>query len=181
MTAAPLPRPPWCRIVLRRLRAVFDADTMHLHHDKHHQAYVNNRNAAVAGHPEVFGKTVNDLVANLTRCRSPSPPRPARMPTTPSGGRCWAKGSAAPNGELAKAIDAKFGTFSAFQEQLTKAARAVFGSGWAWLVILLDALSPLKPRRIRTARWRWLSAGGGRRCMGACVLPGSTTMFGRIM
>ena len=140
-TAAPftLPALPYA---YDALEPYFDADTMHLHHDKHHQAYVNNLNAAVAGHPEVFGKTVNDLVANLTEV-----PESIRTAVRNNGGghanhSFWwpmlGKGSAAPNGELAKAIDAKFGTFSAFQEQLTKAALSVFGSGWAWLVILPD-------------------------------------------
>jgi len=120
------------------LEPYFDADTMHLHHDKHHQAYVNNLNAAVAGHPELAGKTVYDLVANLTEV-----PESIRTAVRNQGGghanhSFWwlmlGKGSAAPIGELAKAIDARFGTFSAFQEQLTKAALSIFGSGWAWLV-----------------------------------------------
>jgi Fe-Mn family superoxide dismutase len=124
------------------LEPYFDADTMHLHHDKHHQAYVNNLNAAVAGHPEVAGKTVYELVANLTDV-----PESIRTAVRNQGGghanhSFWwpmlGKGSAAPSGELAKAIDARFGTFSAFQEQLTKAALSVFGSGWAWLVTMPD-------------------------------------------
>lgn len=124
------------------LEPYFDADTMHLHHDKHHQAYVNNLNAAVAGHPELASKTVYELVANLTEV-----PESIRTAVRNNGGghanhSFWwtmlGKGSAAPSGELAKAIDARFGTFSAFQEQLTKAALSVFGSGWAWLVIMPD-------------------------------------------
>jgi Fe-Mn family superoxide dismutase len=124
------------------LEPYFDGDTMHLHHDKHHQAYVNNLNAAVAGHPEVAGKTVYELVANLTEV-----PESIRTAVRNQGGghanhSFWwpmlGKGSAAPSGELAKAIDTRFGTFSAFQEQLTKAALSVFGSGWAWLVTMPD-------------------------------------------
>ncbi len=124
------------------LEPYFDADTMHLHHDKHHQAYVNNLNAAVAGHPEVASKTVYELVSNLNGV-----PDSIRTAVRNQGGghanhSLWwpmlGKGSAAPTGELAKAIDARFGTFSAFQEQLTKAALSVFGSGWAWLVELPD-------------------------------------------
>src|SRR5579863_438921 len=116
----------------------FDAQTMHLHHDKHHQAYVNNLNVAAAAHPELADKSVIELVANLN-----SVPEPARTAVRNQGGghanhSFWwptlGKGGAAPTGELAKAIDAKFGTLSAFQEQLTKAAMGVFGSGWAWLV-----------------------------------------------
>jgi Fe-Mn family superoxide dismutase len=124
------------------LEPYFDADTMHLHHDKHHQAYVNNLNAAVAGHPELAGKTVYELVANLAAV-----PDSIRTAVRNQGGghanhSFWwpmlGKGSAAPSGELAKAIDARFGTFSAFQEQLTKAALSVFGSGWAWLITIPD-------------------------------------------
>jgi Fe-Mn family superoxide dismutase len=122
------------------LEPSFDAETMHLHHDKHHQTYVNNLNAAVAGHPELAGKSVVELVANLTTA-----PESIRTVVRNSGGghanhSFWwptlGKGGAAPTGELAKAIDAKFGSLSTFQEQMTKAALSVFGSGWAWLVKL---------------------------------------------
>jgi Fe-Mn family superoxide dismutase len=128
------------------LEPYFDAETMHLHHDKHHQAYVNNLNAAVAAHPELAGKTVEELIANLS-----SWPESARAAVRNQGGghanhSFWwptlhnAKpGSAStPIGELAKAIDLKFGSFSAFEEKLTAAAMSVFGSGWAWLVKLSD-------------------------------------------
>jgi len=124
------------------LEPYFDAETMHLHHDKHHQAYVNNLNAAIAGHPELAGKTVYELVAHL-----PEVPESIRTTVRNNGGghanhSFWwpmlGKGSAAPSGELAKAIDAKFGAFPAFQESLTKAALGVFGSGWAWLVKMPD-------------------------------------------
>jgi superoxide dismutase, Fe-Mn family len=120
------------------LETNFDAETMHLHHDKHHQAYVNNLNTAVAAHPELAGKSANELVANLNAV-----PEAVRTAVRNNGGghanhSFWwptlGKGGAAPTGELAKAIDAKFGSLSSFQEQLTKAAMGVFGSGWAWLV-----------------------------------------------
>lgn len=116
----------------------FDAETMHLHHDKHHQAYVNNLNTAVAAHPELAGKTVEELVANLGAV-----PESVRTAVRNNGGghanhSFWwptlGKGGAAPSGELATAINTKFGSVGAFQEQLTKAAMGVFGSGWAWLV-----------------------------------------------
>jgi Fe-Mn family superoxide dismutase len=128
------------------LEPYFDAETMHLHHDKHHQAYVNNLNAAVAAHPELAGKTVEELVANLN-----SWPESARMAVRNQGGghanhSFWwptlsksKSGSAsAPIGELAKAIDSKFGSLSAFEDKLSAAAMSVFGSGWAWLVKLPD-------------------------------------------
>jgi Fe-Mn family superoxide dismutase len=115
---------------------------MHLHHDKHHQAYVNNLNAAVAAHPELAGKTVEELVANLS-----SWPESARTAVRNQGGghlnhSFWwptlGKGGAAPAGELAKAIDLRFGSLSGFQDKLAAAALSVFGSGWAWLVKLPD-------------------------------------------
>lgn len=124
------------------LEPSFDAETMHLHHDKHHQAYVNNLNAAVAAHPELAGKTAEELVIHWE-----SWPESARNAVRNNGGghlnhSFWwpilGKGGAAPTGELAKAIDAKFGSLSAFQEKLTAAAMGVFGSGWAWLVKLPD-------------------------------------------
>ncbi|MGA2635707.1 MAG: superoxide dismutase [Terracidiphilus sp.] len=124
------------------LEPSFDAETMHLHHDKHHQAYVNNLNAAVAGHPELAGKTVWEMVANLDAV-----PEAVRTAVRNNGGghanhSFWwptlGKGGTAPKGELAKAIDQKFGSISGFQEQLTAAAMKVFGSGWAWLVKLPD-------------------------------------------
>jgi len=102
------------------LEPYFDAATMHLHHDKHHQAHVNNLNIAVAAHPELAGKSVDELVANLNLL-----PEAARTAVRNQGGghanhSFWwptlgkpASGSAtAPIGELAKAIDLKFGSFS---------------------------------------------------------------------
>jgi len=124
------------------LEPSFDAETMHLHHDKHHQAYVNNLNIAVAAHPELAGKTVEELVANLGAV-----PEPARKAVENNGGghanhSFWwptlGKGGTAPMGELAKSINAKFGSQTVFQEKLTAAAMSVFGSGWAWLVKLPD-------------------------------------------
>jgi superoxide dismutase, Fe-Mn family len=124
------------------LEPSFDAETMHLHHDKHHQAYVNNLNAAVAAHAELAGTTVNELLANLSAI-----PEVARTAIRNNGGghanhSFWwltlGKGGATPTGELAKAIDTSFGSFSAFQAKLTAAATSVFGSGWAWLVKMPD-------------------------------------------
>jgi len=143
--ATPAPAPPAGPFSLPPLPYAYDAlepsidaETMHLHHDKHHQAYVNNLNAAVAAHPELAGKSINDLIANLN-----SLPDSVRTAVRNSGGghlnhSFWwptlGKGGSAPTGELAKAIDAKFGTLASFQDKLTAAAMSVFGSGWAWLV-----------------------------------------------
>ncbi|HZB89433.1 MAG TPA: superoxide dismutase [Terracidiphilus sp.] len=120
------------------LEPYFDAETMHIHHDKHHAAYVKNLNAAVAGHPELAGKSVDELVASLNTL-----PEAVRTAIRNQGGghanhSFWwqtlsASGGDAPKAELAKDIDSTFGSFSAFQEKFSKAAGSVFGSGWAWL------------------------------------------------
>jgi len=147
-TAAPSAPPSWpftlpaLPYAYDALEPYFDAATMHLHHDKHHQAYVNNLNAAVAAHPELAGKSVEELVTNLSAL-----PESARTAVRNQGGghanhSFWwptlGKGVAAPIGELAKAIDTKFGSLSGFQDKLTAAALSVFGSGWAWLVKMPD-------------------------------------------
>ena len=120
------------------LEPYFDTETMHLHHDKHHQAYVDKLNAAVVGHPEVAGKTAEELVANLSAV-----PESIRTAVRNQGGghanhSFWwltlGKGGTAPTGEFAKAIDGRFGSFATFQDKLTAASVGVFGSGWAWLV-----------------------------------------------
>jgi Fe-Mn family superoxide dismutase len=125
------------------LEPSFDAETMHIHHDKHHQAYVNNLNAVVIAHPELAGKSVWQLLENPD-----SFPETVRTAVRNQGGGhanhsfWWPTlgkgGAAAPTGELAKAIDAKFGSLSNFHDKMTAAAMGVFGSGWAWLVKLTD-------------------------------------------
>jgi superoxide dismutase, Fe-Mn family len=113
-----------------------DAQTMHLHHDKHHGAYVKNLNAAVADHPELSKLPVEDLIRHLDRVSES-----IRTTVRNNGGghanhsffwQVMQKNSPGqPKAELAKAIDARFGSFSGFQEQFAKAAMSVFGSGWA--------------------------------------------------
>jgi Fe-Mn family superoxide dismutase len=124
------------------LEPSIDAATMHLHHDKHHQTYVNNLNVAVAAHPELVGKGLEEMIANLAAV-----PEAARAAIRNQGGGhlnhsiFWTvlgKGGTKPGGELARAIDTRFGSFSSFQEKLAGAATGVFGSGWAWLVKLPD-------------------------------------------
>jgi Fe-Mn family superoxide dismutase len=147
--AAPAPVPfvlPPLPYAYDALEPSFDALTMHLHHDKHHQAYVNNLNAAIAAHPELAGKSVEQLLVDLNTL-----PEVARTAIRNQGGghanhsffwpilgKSGGSSAAAPIGELAKAIDARFGSYSSFQEKLTTAALGVFGSGWAWLVKMPD-------------------------------------------
>ncbi|MCF0072218.1 superoxide dismutase [Dyadobacter sp. CY261] len=113
----------------------FDALTMEIHHDRHHQAYVTNLNAAVAG-TELEGKTIEQLLAGISKA-----PAPVRN----NGGGHWnhsffwkslsSTGGGEPTGELGKAITTKFGSFAAFKDEFKKAATGRFGSGWAWLVV----------------------------------------------
>lgn len=120
------------------LEPYIDAQTMHLHHDKHHQAYVNNLNAAVANYPQLASRSVDDLIVNLN-----SLPDEVRTAVRNQGGghanhSFWwtilsASGGAEPKADLAKAIDAQLGGYSQFQAAFTKAAAGLFGSGWAWL------------------------------------------------
>lgn len=120
------------------LEPYIDAETMHLHHDKHHASYVAKLNDAVAGHPDLAAKTPDQLVANLN-----SIPDSIRTAVRNQGGgdanhSFWwpilsKSGGTTPKAELAKDIDAKFGSLSAFETQFAKAGASVFGSGWAWL------------------------------------------------
>lgn len=112
----------------------FDARTMEIHHGKHHNAYVTNLNNAIAG-TDLEGKSLEELMkvaGSNTAVRN-------------NGGGHWnhslfwqilsPNGGGAPTGELAAAIDAKFGSFDSFKETFNKAAATRFGSGWAWLCV----------------------------------------------
>ncbi len=117
-----------------------DARTMEIHHDKHHAAYTNNLNAAIDKHPELAGKSAEELVRNV-----PGLPEDIRTAVQNNGGGYlnhnlfWEvmspKGGGVPSGALAAAIDEAFGSFAAFQEKFAAAAATRFGSGWAWLVV----------------------------------------------
>ncbi|HFQ6560108.1 TPA: superoxide dismutase [Listeria monocytogenes] len=118
----------------------FDKETMEIHYTKHHNTYVTKLNEAVAGHPELASKSVEELVANLD-----SVPEDIRGAVrNPGGGHAnhtlfWSilspNGGGAPTGNLKAAIESEFGTFDEFKEKFNAAAAARFGSGWAWLVV----------------------------------------------
>jgi Fe-Mn family superoxide dismutase len=122
-----------------------DARTMEIHHDRHHAAYVANLNKAVADFPDLGKKSVEDLLKDLN-----SVPEKIRTAVRNQGGGHYnhslfwqmmkKDGGGEPTGELAKAIDASFDSFSTFKENFTKAAFGQFGSGWAWLVLDGSAL-----------------------------------------
>lgn len=116
-----------------------DARTMEIHHTKHHQAYINNANAALEG-TEFAAHSVEDLLKNIDKV--PADKKQALINN--AGGHAnhslfWTvlspNGGGAPTGALADAIASTFGSFDAFKELFAKAAATRFGSGWAWLVV----------------------------------------------
>ena len=121
------------------LEPTIDEATMHLHHDKHHQAYVTNLNAAIEKHPELAGKSVEELVKDLGAI-----PEDIRAAVRNNGGghvnhtMFWEimkpGGSTAPTGALAQAITSTFGSLDELKKQINDAGAKRFGSGWAWLV-----------------------------------------------
>ena len=116
-----------------------DAQTMEIHYSKHHQAYVNNLNAALEG-TEYAQLPIDALIAQVQ-----SLPEKLRLPVRNNGGGhanhslFWQvmspQGGSAPGGALAHAIDADLGGFDAFKAAFTQAALSLFGSGWAWLTV----------------------------------------------
>lgn len=125
------------------LEPYIDAQTMQIHHGKHHATYVNNLNAALEKYPELQNKSVEELLKDIN-----SVPEDIRTAVRNNGGGhhnhslFWRimgpnKGGE-PTGALADAINKAFGSFAAFKEEFTKAATTRFGSGWAWLVVDKD-------------------------------------------
>lgn len=112
-----------------------DAQTMEIHHSKHHQAYVNNLNKAVIG-TEMEKMSLENLVKDISKYP---------MPVRNNGGGHWnhsffwqimaPNAGGLPTGKLAEAITRDFGSFEKFQEAFTAAATSRFGSGWAWLIL----------------------------------------------
>ena len=132
-TVPPLP------YAFNALEPHIDAQTMEIHHDKHHAAYVNNANAALEKHPELGAKTVEDLLWGIETV--PEDIRTAIRNN--AGGHSnhsifWSimgpGGGGNPPGRLGDTIKNTFGSYDGFKEQLTKAATGQFGSGWAWLL-----------------------------------------------
>lgn len=125
------------------LEPFFDEETMRLHHDKHHNTYVTNLNAAIEKHPEFFEKSVEELVANLNEL-----PEDIRTAVRNNGGghlnhsQFWLwlrpntdKSENHADAEIGDAIAKEFGSFEEFKAQFKAAATGRFGSGWAWLVV----------------------------------------------
>lgn len=114
-------------------------DIMELHHDKHHQAYVDKLNAAVEGKGDVSNVSVETLISELS-----SLPKDIRAAVRNNGGGHYnhtlfwqwmsPDGGGEPGGELSEAITQTFGSFQGFVDEFTQKALGVFGSGWAWLM-----------------------------------------------
>ena len=131
-----LPKLPYA---VDALEPYIDAQTMTIHHDKHHAAYVTNLNGAIEKHPELGGKSLESLLQDLNAI-----PEDVRMVVRNHGGGTWnhsmfweimaPKSGGNPKGELAKAIDTTFKSFDNFKVEFEKAANTRFGSGWAWLI-----------------------------------------------
>jgi len=128
-TLAPLP------YAHNALEPHIDEQTMQIHHGKHHQAYVDNLNKAIAG-TEHEGKTIEELVKHAGSIS---------VAVRNNGGGHWnhtffwesmaPNAGGAPTGQIAEAINAAFGSFDAFKEKFAQAGMTRFGSGWAWLII----------------------------------------------
>ncbi len=132
-TLAPLP------YAYEALEPYIDSQTLHVHHDKHHQAYCDNFNAALAKHPELHFTSGEEVLAKLSTI-----PEDIRGAVRNHGGGYvnhnlyWSvigpnKGGA-PSGAIAEAIKKTFGDFTQFQEKFNDAGAKQFGSGWVWLV-----------------------------------------------
>jgi Fe-Mn family superoxide dismutase len=138
-----LPKLPYA---VDALEPYIDAQTMTIHHTKHHQAYITNLNAAIEKHPELANKSLEELLSSLNAV-----PEDIRMAVRNHGGGTWnhnmfweimaPKASVTPRSELLKALEAAFGSFDTFKSEFEKAAIGRFGSGWAWLVKKGDSLA----------------------------------------
>jgi superoxide dismutase, Fe-Mn family len=117
-----------------------DAQTMEIHHGKHHNAYVTNLNKAIAGKPELEKKSIDELISNLKAV-----PEDIRTAVRNNGGGHWnhsmfwkimgPQAGGPPTGKLGDDLKSTFGSFDAFKEKLEAAGAGRFGSGWAWLVV----------------------------------------------
>jgi Fe-Mn family superoxide dismutase len=116
-----------------------DAQTMQIHHGKHHQTYVTNLNTALDKHPDLHNKSLDELLRDLN-----SVPDDIRTAVRNNGGGHWnhslfwklmaPNAGGTPTGDVADGISSAFGSFDKFKEQFQAAAVGRFGSGWAWLV-----------------------------------------------
>lgn len=122
------------------LEPYIDAETMEIHHDRHHQAYIDNLNAALTNHLGLQNKPLVEILSSLDLV-----PEEIRLAVRNHGGGTYnhnlfwtilsPKGGGEPRGPIGHLIKLRFGSFAEFQNQFNTAAKKVFGSGWAWLVL----------------------------------------------
>jgi Fe-Mn family superoxide dismutase len=125
-----------------------DAQTMQIHHGKHHKTYVDNLNKALEGQPELQSKSLDELCLDINKV-----PESIRTAVRNNGGGHWnhsrfwtwmaPNAGGAPTGKLADAINSSFGSFDTFKQQFSAAGVGRFGSGWAWLIREGNGLSIL--------------------------------------
>ncbi|MFO0808145.1 MAG: superoxide dismutase [Gemmataceae bacterium] len=142
-TLPPLPYPA------DALEPSIDKETMTIHHDRHHKAYVDNLNAAVAKAPSLAGKSIDDILRDLSKV-----PADVKAAVTNNGGGhynhtlFWStmgpKAGGEPTGKLGDAIKSTFGDFAKFKAEMKTAGLTQFGSGWAWLVAADGKLKVMK-------------------------------------
>ena len=143
---AALPQPfslPTLAYAYNALEPYIDAETMEIHHSKHHQAYITNANKALAGHPALAAMTAEEILMSLDKI----PESERTVLRNNVGGHYnhsffWRSiaphAGGKPEGQLAGAIHRGFGSFEKFKAQFTDAGLKRFGSGWAWLVVTKD-------------------------------------------
>ena len=127
------------------LEPYIDEETLRIHHDKHHGAYVANLNKALEGHPDLAARSVEELMLAV-----PELPEVIKTAVRNNAGQHYnhslyweimapvSKAGGEPTGKLADAVTGAFGGFAKFKEAFTKSAATCFGSGWAWLFVGLD-------------------------------------------
>lgn len=138
-----LPKLPYA---VDALEPYIDAQTMTIHHTKHHQTYITNLNAALEKHPDLANKSLEELLSDLNAV-----PEDIRTAVRNHGGGTWnhnmfweimaPKAGGTARTELMQALEAGFGSFDSFKAEFEKAANGRFGSGWAWLVKKGDGLA----------------------------------------
>ena len=170
------------------LEPYIDAQTMQIHHGKHHQAYITNLNNALAKHPELAERSLEELLRGLN-----SVPDDIRTAVRNNGGGhhnhslFWTilapaskGGGGEPSGTLADAIKRTFGDFTKFKEQLSNAATSQFGSGWAWLTVSNGKLGVAGRPNQDSPLYGQQDPHSRPRCLGACLLPEVPEPPGRV-
>lgn len=128
------------------LAPAISADVMRLHHNKHHQAYVDKLNAAIDDASELRGKSIEELISNVDDA-----PESVRTAVRNNGGGHYnhslfwqwmsPDGGGEPSGDMAEAITVKYGNFQSFVDNFTTSATGLFGSGWVWLMPNMDIVT----------------------------------------